>query len=93
MRQRLNKRENVWMMKLNAWIPEPELEAVRRIKGDISTSLFVRRALKKAVIEAKQNTLSEGDGTNQTPKAAAVVFPNTTTTTPTQVTNSEEVEV
>jgi hypothetical protein len=52
------------MMKLNAWIPEPELEAVRQVKGDISTSLFVRRALKKAVIEAvkEQQQESKEDG-------------------------------
>jgi hypothetical protein len=65
-KMRLNKRENVWMRKLNTWIPESELEAIRRVKGDISVSLFVRRAIKKVLS-------AEGEqGTNQTPKAAFV---------------------
>ncbi|MDQ3966801.1 MAG: hypothetical protein M3275_00215 [Thermoproteota archaeon] len=77
------------MRKLNAWIPEPELEAVQEIKGDISTSLFVRRALKKAVNEARK-ALSEGDRLPaKTPRAAIV--PNANTTTPQA--DSKEVEV
>ena len=50
----LNERDNVWMKKLNAWIPAQELQAVEEVKGDISMSLIVSRAIKKAVNETKQ---------------------------------------
>lgn len=80
------------MKKLNAWIPESELEAVQEVKGDISTSLFVRRAIKKAVNEAKITLLEGSQVTNSDPNQPA----SNATTTPTtpQGTNShEEVEV
>jgi hypothetical protein len=95
---RLNKRENVWMRKLNAWIPEPELEAVQEVKGDISTSLFVRRAIKKAVNEARMLSAREGERLPAKSPQPAVVVPNATTTTTTPTSNREskqeqEVEV
>ena len=89
-KKRLNKRLNVWMTKLNAWIPEPELEAVQEVKGDISTSLFVRRAIKRAVNEARNALLAEGRGPNQSPPQAV---PNATTTPQGSSLDPKEVEV
>jgi hypothetical protein len=63
------------MIKVSTWMPVEQLEEIKKVKGDISTGLWIRRAI--------QNSLSEGEATNQTPKAAPVeevVTPTTTTT-------------
>jgi hypothetical protein len=37
------------MVKLCTWLPMTELEEINKVKGDISTSLFIRRAIRKAI--------------------------------------------
>jgi hypothetical protein len=74
----------VQRIKACTWLPVTELEQINRLRGDISISLWIRRAI--------QNALSEGEGTNQTPKAAVVV-PNTTPTPQGSSLDPKEVEV
>ncbi|MDQ4066582.1 MAG: hypothetical protein M3114_03230 [Thermoproteota archaeon] len=57
------------MTKVCTWIPLTEYEAIDKSKGDISASLWIRRAI--------QNALSKGDGLPaRAPQRAA--YPNTT---------------
>jgi hypothetical protein len=79
---RLSQRTNQWMRAVNTWLSEEELEQIKKVKGDVSVSLWIRRQVR--------NALSEGDNRlpADSPKAASV--PNATTTP--QGINSEEVE-
>jgi hypothetical protein len=65
---RIAKRTNVTMAKVCTWIPLTEYQAINKAKGDISASLFIRRAIKKAL-------LAEEDSTH-TPETANVVVSN-----------------
>ncbi len=66
------------MAKVSTWLPLNEAEQINRVKGDSSTSLFVRRAIRKAVQEAttattnNENVLSGRQATNQAQTAAVV---------------------
>jgi hypothetical protein len=67
------------MTKVCTWIPLTEYEAINKSKGDISASLWIRRAI--------QNALSGEQVTNQ-PRTA-----NAYTTTPNQPVTNQEVRV
>lgn len=71
------------MTKVSVWLPAAEYEVINSVKGDISTSLWIRRQIR--------NALSKGEGTNQAPKAATV--PNAYTTTPNLPVTNQEVRV
>jgi hypothetical protein len=71
-------------------MPVEQLEEIKKVKGDISTGLWIRRAVQK--------TLSEGRAaTNRDPPAAptavVVVTPPTTTHPLEEETRKKEVEV
>ena len=56
-------------VKASTWILENELETINRLKGDISVSLFIKRAIRKAI--AEENIMPSGSqATNQDPRAA-----------------------
>ena len=74
------KRYNMKHVKASTWIPEDEMEQINRLKGDISTSLWIKRAIRKA--------LSEGEDSTHTPRAANS-YSNATTP---QGRNPKEVE-
>jgi metal-responsive CopG/Arc/MetJ family transcriptional regulator len=72
------------MSKISVWLPTSELNKIDDLKGDISRSLFVRRAIRKAISE--EYAVPSGlKATNQTPRAAtapeAVEATTATTTT------------
>lgn len=71
-------------VKASTWIPKEEYDVIEKIKGDISVSLWIKRAIRKA-------PSAEGEkGTNQAPKAAyATESVHHTTSTPR---NTEEVK-
>jgi hypothetical protein len=62
------------MIKVSTWLPVLQLEEINRVKGDISTSLFIRRAIQKATDDnnVTTTTLSEGDKVNShSPKSSS----------------------
>jgi metal-responsive CopG/Arc/MetJ family transcriptional regulator len=82
------------MSKISVWLPTSELSKIDDLKGDISRSHFVRRAIRKAISE--ENVVLSGKGlpTDSSEAASAVeeVFA-TQTTTPHKGSNQEEVEL
>lgn len=62
-----NKTKHV---KASTWIPKKEYDEIERIKGDISVSLWIKRAIKEK--------LALGRTTNLTPEAAVVEATTTT---------------
>jgi hypothetical protein len=80
------------MIKVSTWMPVEQLEEIKKVKGDISTGLWIRRAI--------QNSLSKGDGLpahNPQRTATPVVVEAVTPTTPhpslKEATQKKEVEV
>jgi hypothetical protein len=49
------------MSKISVWLPTSELNKIDDLKGDISRSLFVRRAIRKAISE-EENVVPSGKG-------------------------------
>lgn len=41
-------------VKASTWIPEEEYEAINRLKGDISTSLWIKRAIREAIAKGER---------------------------------------
>jgi hypothetical protein len=84
------------MSKISVWLPTSELNKIDDLKGDISRSLFVRRAIRKAISE-EENVVPSGKGLpTDSPDAAPAVeeaVATQTTTTPHKGSNQEEVEV
>jgi hypothetical protein len=86
---RLSQRTNQWMRPVNCWVSEEELERIKKVKGDVSISLWVRRQIRKALLEGSQIT-------NSDPNQPAYSNDATTTSTTTPSANErddEEVEV
>jgi metal-responsive CopG/Arc/MetJ family transcriptional regulator len=81
------------MSKISVWLPTSELNKIDDLKGDISRSLFVRRAIRKAISE--ENVVLSGKGlpTDSSEAASAVEVFATQTTTPHKGSNQEEVEL
>jgi len=75
------------MTKICTWLPASELEAINRLRGDISASLFVRRAIQKAINDIATPLNGGGGLPNHNPPASAAISSpavevNTTTTHP-----------
>jgi metal-responsive CopG/Arc/MetJ family transcriptional regulator len=81
------------MSKISVWLPTSELNKIDDLKGDISRSHFVRRAIRKAISE--ENVVLSGKGlpTDSSEAASAVEVFATQTTTPHKGSNQEEVEL
>jgi hypothetical protein len=62
---RFSQRTNLRMRPVNSWVSEHELEQIKKVKGDVSISLWIRRQIRKALLE--------GRATNQDPQPATVV--------------------
>jgi hypothetical protein len=77
------KRFNAKHVKASTWIPEDEMQQIHKVKGDISTSLWIKRAIRNALLEGRRATNSED------PNQPASNSVTTTTTTP----RDQEVEV
>jgi hypothetical protein len=80
---RLSQRTNQWMKDVRSWVTEEELEQIKRVKGDISISLWVRRQIKKGLLEGSRVT-------NSDPHQQQAVVPNAYTNP--KDSNPEEVE-
>jgi hypothetical protein len=83
------KRFNVKHVKASTWIPEDEMQQIHRLKGDISTSLWIKRAIRNALLEEGRQAANQDDPINQ-----PAVVPNAVTfVTPQGPTKSKEVDV
>jgi hypothetical protein len=70
------------MIKVSTWLPVTELEEINKVKGDISVSLFIRRAIQKAIKNDAMMTTLSGKGLPTDSSRAAPVEAAATTTHP-----------
>jgi hypothetical protein len=84
---RLSETTNQWMKSVHSWISEEELEQIKKVKGDVSISLWVRRQIRKALSSEGGLPATSPETANVVPNVHADVV-KTTTTTP-----GKEVEV
>jgi hypothetical protein len=49
-----SKHPRVRHVKASTWIPENEMQMIERLRGDISTSLWIKRAIRKALLEGER---------------------------------------
>jgi hypothetical protein len=87
---RLSQRTNLWMRKVNTWVSEEELEAINKVKGDVSVSLWIRRAIRNALSAEEGRGATNSNRPSQAASYATVRTTTTTTTTPHQASNSEK---
>ncbi|HYZ59007.1 MAG TPA: hypothetical protein VE544_05045 [Nitrososphaeraceae archaeon] len=81
---RIAKPSQTLMTKVCTWLPVTDYEAIIKIKGDISASLWIRRAIK--------NALSKGEDSTHTPQTAYATESVDTTATTLQGSKTLEVE-
>jgi hypothetical protein len=86
-----NKNIDQMMTKASVWLQTKELERLDNLRGDISRSLFIRRAIRKVLLST--STTSEHENENvppgkrlpaQSPQAATAVEDVATTPTTTK---------
>jgi len=46
--------QKVRNVKASTWIPETELEQINKLRGDVSISLFIKRAIRNAIKEEEE---------------------------------------
>lgn len=80
----MTSQQTITHVKASTWIPRKEYEQIERMKGDISVSLWIRRAIRKELSEGRRAT------NLQTPEAAVEAV--TATTTPQKEATPKEVE-
>jgi hypothetical protein len=70
--------QKVKHVKASTWIPKEEYDEIERIKGDISVSLWIKRAIRKALLaeEGRQATNQEDPHHHQTAYSNTITTPN-----------------
>jgi hypothetical protein len=57
----INEPQGERRVKACTWLPVTELDTINAKRGDISVSLFIRRAIRKALAEVENNNISQNN--------------------------------